>query len=165
MLSPQNPGEEFHAYLDAPAALSSLISCESVLNWPVFYPDVPVKHSIALDVQYEANAALSPDDPLECRRAPGRGVQEEDLVHLSKRFLAYVHVKNPILDIADYKTKVRNAAKEGVAWDGSSCLVVGVKRARERQTPRKRRFHAYHARALADILRSCVPLCSPPSGV
>ena len=52
------------------------------------------------------------------------GVREEEFNVLSKRFLAYVHIKNPILDCAEFKAYVRDVAEHGVRWDGPSCLVV-----------------------------------------
>lgn len=54
----------------------------------------------------------------------GRGIQEEDFIPLSKRFLTYVHVKNPILDVPEFASYVKTAAETGLQWDGPSCLVV-----------------------------------------
>ncbi|KAF4936621.1 1-aminocyclopropane-1-carboxylate oxidase [Colletotrichum fructicola] len=54
----------------------------------------------------------------------GRGVQEDDFTVLSKKFLAYVHVKNPVLDVPDFRAHVKAAIENGPRWDGPSCLVL-----------------------------------------
>ncbi|KAL1846988.1 hypothetical protein VTK73DRAFT_165 [Phialemonium thermophilum] len=100
------------------------LNCEGVLAWPVFQGFVPDVVSFILDL--EDNEA-SPS--CEKRRVPpsgglGRGVQEDDIIPLSKRFLAYVHVKNPILDVPSFKVQVKRVAENGPGWDGTSCLVL-----------------------------------------
>jgi hypothetical protein len=55
---------------------------------------------------------------------PGRGVQESDALALVQRFLANVHIKNPILDAEEMAKKARDVMENGFRWDGTSCLVV-----------------------------------------
>ncbi|KAH7221669.1 hypothetical protein BKA60DRAFT_595530 [Fusarium oxysporum] len=103
--------------LDFPSTSNN---CESIMRWPIFQDLVPEVHSFVLELNEDVEAG-----PSDARGVSGgKGVQEEDFIQLSKRFLAYVHVKNPILDVKDYKKKVREAAENGPRWDGASCLVA-----------------------------------------
>lgn len=153
---PENNGT-----LDAPAALSSLINCESILRWPILQPVFPNTQSIALDMENEADIPTHPSELVDNRIALGRGVQEEDLLPLSKRFLAYVHVKNPVLDVADYKRTVKAAAKDGLAWDGSSCLVVSTSRPLDTYLNSCGYLPRNHQ---AYLMRSCIPVRSISNG-
>lgn len=106
--------------LDIPGFPSAANNCEGVLRWPIFEGLVPDVHSFILESAKEDSGQAE-----NIRTGSlGRGVQEDDFIPLSKKFLAYVHVKNPILDVADYKAQVRDAAENGPRWDGPSCLVV-----------------------------------------
>uniref|UniRef100_A0A0D2XPI6 Zn(2)-C6 fungal-type domain-containing protein n=1 Tax=Fusarium oxysporum (strain Fo5176) TaxID=660025 RepID=A0A0D2XPI6_FUSOF len=105
--------------LDFPSTSNN---CESIMRWPIFQDLVPEVHSFVLELNEDVEAG-----PSDARGVSGgKGVQEEDFIQLSKRFLAYVHVKNPILDVKDYKKKVREVAENGPRWDGASCLVVSI---------------------------------------
>ncbi|TDZ34854.1 hypothetical protein C8035_v010256 [Colletotrichum spinosum] len=109
---------------DIPDHVAASSNCEAILRWPIFGGMVPDVHSFILEIEDD-------DDP-EClgQARPtglgnmGRGVQEDDFMVLSKKFLAYVHVKNPVLDIPDFKAHVKNAIENGPRWDGPSCLVL-----------------------------------------
>ncbi|CAH0058243.1 unnamed protein product [Clonostachys solani] len=114
--------EDILLAFDVPDFPSSINNCESILRWPVFEGLVPDIHSFVLDL--DDTDAGRDDRVVEARGSLGRGVQEDDFISLSKRFLAYVHVKNPILDVSDYKNQVRIAAENGPRWDGQSCLVL-----------------------------------------
>ncbi|KAI5928351.1 vegetative cell wall protein gp1 [Camillea tinctor] len=109
--------------LDDPEFTAATVSCESILRWPIFRGLVPEVRSFVLEAENDdANTATDRQD--ERPGSLGRGVQEDDFIALSKKFLAYVHVKNPILDIATYKAHVREAAENGPSWDAPSCLVL-----------------------------------------
>ncbi|KAH8881162.1 hypothetical protein GQ53DRAFT_754622 [Thozetella sp. PMI_491] len=56
------------------------------------------------------------------RRLPIIG--EDSLWPLCKRFLALIHVKNPVLDVPRFKQYVRAASEYGPSWDGPGCLVL-----------------------------------------
>lgn len=102
-----------------PAAINN---CESVLRWPIFQGMVPDIESFVSWPTNDESASSLPSHRGSGRL--GQGIQEEDFIPLSKRFLAYVHTKNPILDVAEYSCYVRDAAENGLQWDGPSCLVV-----------------------------------------
>lgn len=93
-------------------------SCESILRWPVFEGSVQEIQSFILKLDDDGQTTSSNSGGV------GGSIQEEDFIPLSKRFLAYVHIKNPILDLAGYRSYVREAASNGIGWDGPSCLVV-----------------------------------------
>jgi hypothetical protein len=96
-----------------------MMNAESVLRWPIFDGSAPDVESFVLDCDNIPGSTSTRAGP-----PSGRGVCEEDFHQLSQKFLAYVHVKNPILDIDEYKTYVRRAAEYGPGWDGPSCIVV-----------------------------------------
>jgi hypothetical protein len=113
---------------------------EDVLDWPIFgerYDRTRVETLIfnpqAADYDSTAFAQhISNDqralpsissDPIRTSK-PGRGVQEEDVLHLVNKFLINVHIKNPILDVEDLKRKARFVVENGFGWDAASCLVV-----------------------------------------
>ncbi|KAF5677435.1 heterokaryon incompatibility protein [Fusarium denticulatum] len=114
------PEDDVLQVLDRPDFPSASNNCESIMRWPIFQGLVPEVHCFVLELDEDVEARFSDARGVSA----GRGVQEEDFIPLSKRFLAYVHVKNPILDVKDYKKKVREAAENGPRWDGASCLVL-----------------------------------------
>ncbi|OIW31477.1 hypothetical protein CONLIGDRAFT_659864 [Coniochaeta ligniaria NRRL 30616] len=97
---------------------SNVINCEATMRWPVFEGSVPNVQSFILEAD--------DDDarPGIFGSGAGAGIREEDFIPLSKKFLAYVHVKNPILDPAQYRSYVWEAVTNGIGWDGPSCLVL-----------------------------------------
>ncbi|KAJ2902733.1 hypothetical protein MKZ38_000159 [Zalerion maritima] len=110
-------------FLDLPDLPSAVNSCEGILRWPIFEGVVTASvQSFVLEDSAENDRTRQAAE--QTPAALCRGVQEDDIVPLSKKFLAFVHVKNPILDVADFNAKVRHAAEYGLGWDGSSCLVL-----------------------------------------
>lgn len=124
--SSQSQGEKVSDRSSEMPELPALImNLESILKWPVFRASSVDTESFVLDAEDLGTTDCTVIyDTSQGGVRNGRGVCEEDFVHLSQRFLAYVHVKNPILDIAEYKTHVSVAAEHGPGWDGASCLVV-----------------------------------------
>lgn len=110
--------------LDEPKFPSAVNNCESILRWPIFNRLSGDVRSFVLESTDSINPNGTPTPKPGQSEAVGRGIQEDDFVPLSKRFLAYVHIKNPVLDIADFQSKVRSAVENGPTWDGSSCLVA-----------------------------------------
>lgn len=116
-----DPDEELPP--EAPDLPANTNNCEAVLNWPIFQGSVPEVKSFVLGY------GDTPSDTLPApKQSLGRGIQEEDFTPLSTRFLAYVHVKNPILDVPEFCNYVKDAAENGLRWDGPSCLVVSLPR-------------------------------------
>lgn len=113
--------------LDMPETPAHLMNAESVLRWPIFRNPTSAVDSFVLDgMHFEDQDGGFSCEPAQPGFKAGRGVCEEDFSHLAQKFLAYVHVKNPILDIAEYKSYVRVAAENGPGWDGPSCIVVSI---------------------------------------
>ncbi|KPM44215.1 hypothetical protein AK830_g2353 [Neonectria ditissima] len=110
---------------ETPSFPASIYNCESILKWPVLHDLMPdVEPFIRWPETVESVS------PLLSRKGSGvlgRGVQEEDFVPLSRKFLSYAHTRNPILDVGKYSSYVRDAAETGLRWDGPSCLVYGTK--------------------------------------
>jgi hypothetical protein len=107
-----------HNLSGIPEYPASVMNCEATMRWPVFAGSVPNVKSFILDADADS-ARPSIGSTGACA-----GIREEDFIPLSKKFLAYVHVKNPILDPAEYRSYVWEAVSNGIGWDGPSCLVV-----------------------------------------
>ncbi|KAI1385482.1 vegetative cell wall protein gp1 [Hypoxylon trugodes] len=105
--------------LDDPEFAAATCSCENILRWPIFGAIASNVRSFIFDFE----DSLSETRSSEPGRL-GRGVQEDDFIPLSKKFLAFVHVKNPILDLPDFRTYVKDVSESGLRWDGQSCLVL-----------------------------------------
>ncbi|KAH8694612.1 hypothetical protein BGZ61DRAFT_588540 [Ilyonectria robusta] len=74
--------------------------------------DNPTFHSSHhLQVNKENETAIEPSD-------------EENVIRLVDNFIAFVHTKNPILDILTLKRYARSVAEDGPGWDGKTCLVL-----------------------------------------
>ncbi|KAK5045720.1 hypothetical protein LTR84_009089 [Exophiala bonariae] len=115
--------------LDLPEFPAARINCESILRWPIFSNIVPQTHSFVLEFcddesSDNTSAAYSKNAGQARRGAYSNIIQEENFITLSQKFLTYVHVKNPILDVAKFKLLVREASENGPGWDGPSCLVL-----------------------------------------
>jgi hypothetical protein len=52
------------------------------------------------------------------------GLQEMEVVNLTKRFLSLVHTKNLILDDNTQRRYANTISENGFSWDGPSSLVV-----------------------------------------
>lgn len=122
------PDDVLRAF-DIPEFPAASLNCESVMRWPIFSGLVPETQSLVLESGYDDVSDLyskySGDAFTQSRRGTyAKALQEDNFVPLSKRFLAYVHVKNPILEVASFKAHVKDAAENGLRWDGPSCLVV-----------------------------------------
>ncbi|KAH7113704.1 vegetative cell wall protein gp1 [Dactylonectria estremocensis] len=119
---PADQNSEDDLLEETPNFPAAIYNCESVLRWPIFQGIVPDIESF---VTWPDNTQTA--SSMSSWRDSGtlsRGVQEEDFIPLSRRFLAYVHTKNPILDVAELSRYVRDAAEHGLRWDGPSCLVL-----------------------------------------
>lgn len=108
--------------LDDPEFTAATFSCENILQWPIFRVVAPDVKSFVFELGGDEDL-VDPARSAEPRRL-GRGVQEDDFIPLSKKFLAFAHIKNPILDLSDFRAHVKEASENGPRWDGQSCLVV-----------------------------------------
>jgi hypothetical protein len=106
-------------------------TCEDLLEWPIFEAQhdrseieiLILNPSLAREGQERAQGLSIAADP-DRRSGYDRGIREEDVPRLLDRFLANVHIKNPILD-TNYIIRVgKNIAENGFEWDAPSCLVV-----------------------------------------
>lgn len=104
--------------------------CEDLLEWPIFEGRFPRSEVETLifnpDLARDDSQGLSSTveaDP-DRRLTRGCGIQEGDALRLIQRFLAHVHIKNPILDADDIQRLAKDVMEHGFKWDAPSCLVV-----------------------------------------
>jgi hypothetical protein len=120
----------------------SIGTSEDILDWPVFQGKhnrsaiealISNPQSVATDSfastnqsRFAGTSSLAiGSDPIRTSR-PSRGVQEDDVMNLVHKFLTNVHIKNPVLDSEDLKSKARGVMENGFGWDATSCLVVST---------------------------------------
>ncbi|KAB8200198.1 hypothetical protein BDV34DRAFT_205348 [Aspergillus parasiticus] len=104
--------------LDTPRFPATINNCEGILRWPIFHNLAPCVESFVFETENQDSQI--PNRPVSL----GRGIQEDDIIPLAGRFLSYVHIKNPILDVSDFTRHVRDASMNGLRWDGQSCLIL-----------------------------------------
>ncbi|UQC79176.1 vegetative cell wall protein gp1 [Colletotrichum lupini] len=119
------PEDEVMIRLDIPDSAAARSNCEAILRWPIFRGYAPETESFILELEDGDAESSHRSQPVRSRNL-GRGVQEDDFTALSKKFLAYVHVKNPVLDVTDFKAYVKDTVENGPRWDGPSCLVLPI---------------------------------------
>ena len=98
---------------------------ESVLAWPVFSDCQNPNH--VLDAIYGAESEDSEDGPHlkgQNQRSKAAGVVEEDIPRLVQRFVEFVHLKNPVVDVDTLWSYTHQIVEDGIDWSPSSCLVV-----------------------------------------
>lgn len=110
--------------LDVSMLAARTSACESILQWPALqdlYRDEKIT-SFPLQSVIDCEAS---NETSSTGASSGRALmQEDDIWPLCRRFLALIHIKNPILDVPQFKRYAREAAECGPGWDGRGCLVV-----------------------------------------
>lgn len=99
-------------------------ACESILKWPalrdVYWNEritsFPLQSVVGSETENEAPSTNT-------GRVP---IQEDNIWPLCRKFLALIHIKNPILNVSQFKQYAREAAECGPSWDGRGCLVVSL---------------------------------------
>ena len=108
--------------LDIPELAAKTSSCESILRWPQLQRLCANEgiNSFALQaaVRDESEAR-----PASVENHHG-SIHEEYFTSCCAKFLVFIHVKNPVLDVAELRRSSRAAAEFGPSWDGRGCLVV-----------------------------------------
>lgn len=111
---------------------SSRVTVDTVLMWPIFEGRYPP--NFLVEPLFDAAVESDSDDEAEGESRSSKfagsnlstGAVEENALRLVEKFLALVHIKNPILDVATLRQYARRVAEEGARWDGKSCLVVSA---------------------------------------
>jgi hypothetical protein len=111
----ETPTEPQADYLKIP---SSRAAPDSLLQWPIFEGKYPVG-SLAFPLGRTAEGELDAGSGLD-------DFGEVAPIQLVENFLAYVHIKNPILDAQSLRVYARRVSEVGFLWDGPSCLVVSI---------------------------------------
>lgn len=125
--------------LEVSVISATTVAHESILGWPVF-KDIPsVKSITSFLLQSDVDASFfSPTGRLDFKEVETmrdglygannsmsrQGVNEDDIPRLSKKFLDMIHIRNPILDAAEFNKYVREVSEHGLGWNGRTCLVV-----------------------------------------
>lgn len=104
------------------------MAVDLVLTWPIFGNLFQADFLIStLFTPDDSEFGHAPDHPGRPQNlSHNRAVNFEDAPALVDRFLAFVHTKNPILDVAEIRGYARRTAEEGPGWDAPSCLVVST---------------------------------------
>lgn len=63
---------------------------------------------------------------LASAKAKPAGVVEEDIPRLVQRFVEFVHLKNPVVDVDTLWAYTHQIVEDGVDWSPASCLVVSI---------------------------------------
>jgi hypothetical protein len=111
---------------------SSRTTADTILLWPIFEEKFPPEYLIAPLFQtnlenLDDGSNMQQDETLlrfsaiEASRPSFREYEVDELV---EKFLLYVHIKNPILDVKTLKSYAQRVVEDGPGWDGGSCLVV-----------------------------------------
>jgi hypothetical protein len=98
-----------------PAARTNV---EAVLTWPVFAMDngsSPMLRAIY-------GAEIEEDDQNTNKRSAG--IVEGDIPRLVQRFVEFVHLKNPVIDVETLWSYTHHVVEDGIDWSPPSCLVV-----------------------------------------
>ena len=110
---------------------SSRTTADTILIWPIFEGRYPPEYLVdALFKAQPENADAESNLPDEGSRffsgtsASRPSFREDKVIELVEKFLSYVHIKNPILDVGTLKGYARRVVEDGPSWDGGSCLVV-----------------------------------------
>jgi hypothetical protein len=91
------------------------VSCR-ILRWPIFQD---LNYDRSLDTLFEGRS-----DSVQQHNSRSQGIVEDDIPSYVHRFLTYVHTKNPVIDHNVLLQYAREAAENGLRWDGPTCVVV-----------------------------------------
>ncbi|KAL3418702.1 vegetative cell wall protein gp1 [Phlyctema vagabunda] len=109
---------------------STRTSPDTILCWPIFQGNYP--QDCLVNTIFGAEDAPDQDHPSH-GQVPTRNIgrcassllyREDNIPLLVERFIALVHIKNPLLDIAALRRNAKMVAENGPSWDGVSCLVL-----------------------------------------
>ncbi|KAI1414455.1 hypothetical protein F5Y13DRAFT_178751 [Hypoxylon sp. FL1857] len=103
--------------LEVPEMAARTSACESVLQWPILQ-GVNTGEQIT---SFPLQAASCEPTTEQRRQLP---LDQDAIWPLCQRFLVLIHVKNPVLDVSEFKRYARAAAEYGPGWDGPGCLVL-----------------------------------------
>ena len=104
-------------------------ACESLLRWPIFAGILTTEQTSIGSFIFDAPDLLSMQTDDEHVEVHSYGTSdaspsENGFVALCKKFLKYVHPRNPILEPEFLMKRARKLSECGLDWSSSSCLVV-----------------------------------------
>lgn len=104
-------------------------ACEAILRWPVIAAVSQTPNIISFPLQ-GIGEALDAGIPAPAQRPSKRqsrktaAIVDEDIYPLCKKFLALIHVKNPVLHVKEFMHSARSVSESSPTWDGQGCLVL-----------------------------------------
>ncbi|KAH8586028.1 vegetative cell wall protein gp1 [Bisporella sp. PMI_857] len=125
--------------LEVSVTSATTVAHESILGWPVLKDIASIKGISSFLLQSNVDASFfSPTGRLDFDEAEmirdgliasknsmsRQGVIEDDIPLLSRKFLDVIHIRNPLLDTAEFSQYVREISGHGLGWDGRTCLVL-----------------------------------------
>ncbi len=87
---------------------------ESILNWRVYSPNVNFPNLFG-----EARIDPTTAHPLPC-------LEYSELARIESKYIADVHIYNPILDLPSLHQKILHVSENGLDWSTRTCLVTMV---------------------------------------
>ena len=104
--------------MDPPAAISGNRSrpqgMESVLEWTVLAP-------------YRTATSCFNDDAVALAHVQSLpNISYKELSRLASKYIVGVHLKNPLLDLAELDRLISQVAENGLDWSSTTCLVTLV---------------------------------------
>ena len=87
---------------------------ESVLNWKIYPPNLNFPNLFG-----ESKIDLTASHHFPC-------LEYAELARLESKYIAGVHVKNPILDLPTLHQKILHISENGLDWSTTTCLVSMV---------------------------------------
>ncbi|KAJ2992960.1 hypothetical protein NUW58_g1989 [Xylaria curta] len=94
-------------------------SCGPLLQWPILQEIQPRVEITSFPLQ-----PIIEDETHHVPTATASLMREEDFLPLCKKFLVLIHVKNPVLDVPEFKRYARRASEHGPSWDAGGCIVL-----------------------------------------
>ncbi|KAE9373064.1 hypothetical protein N431DRAFT_336998 [Stipitochalara longipes BDJ] len=111
-------GNSVEEFMKIPA---SRTNADTILLWPIFNGEFLPNHFV--DMLFRTEHVVN-DDSTVYRSSEAVGIKERSVKDLVENFLAYVHIKNPILDVETLRIHAKRLFEDGPGWDGMSCLVL-----------------------------------------
>jgi hypothetical protein len=87
---------------------------ESVLNWKIYPPNLNFPNLFG-----ESKIDLTASHHFPC-------LEYAELARLESKYIAGVHIKNPILDLPTLHQKILHVSENGLDWSTTTCLVSMV---------------------------------------
>ena len=114
--------------LEISEAAARTVSCEALLQWPVFSEIVPHHQIQSLILVADGELDTAREEQPAYVHGLRPALASEDILPLCNRFQAFILPKNPFMTAREFMEYGRDVAENGPGWNGPSCLVVELSR-------------------------------------